>query len=57
LTALLPAVAAGSDLQKRYLNKLDQVKTQLDAVKATRATRESACDDHKRAVEDYIRGL
>jgi hypothetical protein len=57
LTALLPAVAAGSDLQKRYLNKLDQVATQLDAVKATRATRESACDDHKRAVEDYIRGL
>jgi hypothetical protein len=50
-------VAAGSDLQKRYPNKLDQEETQRDAVKATRATCESARDDSKRAVEDYIRGL
>ena len=57
LKTLLPAVGAGSDLQKRYLNKLDQEETQLDAVRATRAGREKARDDAKRAVEDYIGGL
>ena len=57
LKTLLPAVAGGSDLQKRYLNKLDREETQLDALKATRAGREKARDEAKRAVEDYIAGL
>ena len=57
LKTLLPAVGAGSDLQKRYLNKLDQEETQLDAMKATRAAREKARDDARRAVEDYVAGL
>ena len=37
LKNLLPVVAAGSDLQKRYLAKLDQDETALDQLKATRA--------------------
>jgi hypothetical protein len=57
LKSLLSAVGAGSDLQKRYLDKLDQEETQLDAAKATRAARETARDDAKRAVEDYVAGL
>ena len=57
LKTLLPAVAAGSDLQKRYLSKLDQEETQLDTLKATRAAREKARDDARRMVQDYIGGL
>jgi hypothetical protein len=57
LKNLLPAVGAGSDLQKRYLNKLDQEETQLDAVNASRTLREKARDNAKRAVEDYIESL
>ena len=37
LKSLLQAVSAGSDLQKRYLAKLDQEETQLDNLKAARA--------------------
>ena len=57
LKTLLPAVGAGSDLQKRYLSKLDQEETQLDTLKATRAAREKARDDARRTVQDYIGGL
>ena len=57
LKNLLPVVAAGSDLQKRYLAKLDQDETELDQLKATRATRQKARDEAKKAVEDFIAGL
>ena len=57
LKNLLPVVAAGSDLQKRYLAKLDQDETALDQLKATRATRQKARDEAKKAVEDFIAGL
>ena len=56
LKDMLAAVSAGSDLQKRYLTKLDQDETQLEALKATRATRQKARDAAKQAVEDFLSG-
>jgi len=54
---LLAAVAAGTDLQKRYLKKLDADETDLDAARAKVAAREKARDAARKAVEDFVAGL
>ena len=57
LKDLLGAVAAGSDLAKRYLRKLDADETELESQHTTLAARESARDAAARAVEAFVAGL
>jgi len=57
LKDLVGAVAAGSDLAKRYLKKLDADETELEGLKAAQATREKASADAKAAVEGFVAGL
>jgi len=57
LKNLLGAVAAGSDLSKRYLHKLDADETELEQLTAAKAQRETARDEASRAVEAFVAGL
>ncbi len=57
LKELLGAVAAGSDLAKRYLRKLDADETELESLRATLTAREGARDAAARAVEAFVAGL
>ena len=57
LKELLGAVAAGSDLAKRYLRKLDADETELESLRTTLAAREAARDAAARAVEAFVAGL
>ncbi len=57
LKTLLGAVAAGSDLAKRYLAKLDADETELDAGRAAQDQRRKARDAARQAVESFVAGL
>jgi hypothetical protein len=57
LKDLLGAVAAGSDLAKRYLGELDADETKLAALRATAAERETARDAARKAVEAFVAGM
>ena len=54
LKSLLGAVAAGSDLAKRYLAKLDADETDLEAQRALQQRRQTAHDVARRSVEDFV---
>jgi hypothetical protein len=57
LKDLLGAVVASSDLQKRYLKKLDADETELEGLRSEHAAREKARDDAAKAVEAFLAGL
>jgi hypothetical protein len=57
LKELLGAAIAGSDLQKRYLKKLDTDETQLEQQNAEYARRVEAAEAAARAVSDYVASL
>jgi Domain of unknown function (DUF4139) len=57
LKDLLGAVVASSDLQKRYLKKLDADETELEGLRSEHAAREKARDDAAKAVEAFVAGL
>ena len=57
LKDLLAAVVASSDLQKRYLKKLDADETELERLRSEHAAREKARDDAAKAVESFVAGL
>lgn len=57
LKDLLGAVAAGTDLSKRYLRKLDADETELEQLSADKTKREKARDEAARAVEGFVAGL
>jgi hypothetical protein len=57
LKDLLGAVGAGTDLQKRYLKKLDADETQLEKFEAEHAQREAAQEAAKAAVEAFVAGM
>ncbi len=57
LKELLGAVVASSDLQKRYLKKLDADETELERLRSEHAAREKARDDAAKAVGDFLAGL
>jgi hypothetical protein len=50
-------VTSGSDLQKRYLTKLDSEETEIEKLKASRTGAEKAREDAQAALEGYIGGL
>jgi hypothetical protein len=54
LKELLGAAVAGSDLQKRYLGKLDADETQLEALNAEHAQRAEAAEAARKAVDAYV---
>jgi hypothetical protein len=57
LKDLLSAAVAGSDLQKRYLKKLDADETDLETLRAEHVQRDQALDDARKAVEVFVAGL
>ncbi len=57
LKDLLGAVVAGSDLQKRYLKKLDADETDLEALRAERAALDKALEEARKAVAEFVAGL
>ena len=57
LKDLLGAAVAGSDLQKRYLKKLDADETDLETLRADHVHRDQALDDARKAVEAFVAGL
>jgi hypothetical protein len=57
LKDLLGAVLAGSDLQKRYLKKLDSDETDLEGLRAELTQRDKALSQARKAVEDFVAGL
>ena len=56
LKDLLAAVAAGSDLSKRYLAKLDADETELEKRRVAVAAREKARDAARAAVANFVAG-
>jgi hypothetical protein len=53
---LLAAAPVGSDLAKRYLGKLDADETELEALNKTKAKRETARDQARKTVAEFIAG-
>jgi hypothetical protein len=57
LRDLLQVATNGSDLQKRYLAKLDSEETQIETLRASRAEADKAQAEAQSALEDYILNL